>query len=148
MSPTSSSGAIAIRHGTPGDLDTVLSLWRAAAQPTTTDNAEALGLLVAEDPEALLVAQADDVVVGTLIAAWNGWRGSFNRLVVDPAHRRKGIAAALVREGERSLRGRGAARLYAVVEGDSAVAMEFWAAIGYEHQQGQTRFVRTFPNGP
>ena len=63
---------------------------------------DGLTRLLAADPQALLVAELDGVVAGSLIAAWDGWRGSFYRLAVSPEHRRKGLATMLLREGERT----------------------------------------------
>jgi ribosomal protein S18 acetylase RimI-like enzyme len=81
-------------------------------------------------------------VVGSLIAAWDGWRGSFYRLAVSPERRREGLATMLLREGERRLCGRGAVRLTAIVAHEDAGAVAFWRAAGYERQQDQARFVR------
>lgn len=135
----------AIRRGGPADIDDVLDLWRRAnALPTVTDSHGALGALLAADPQALLVADASGDLVGSLIAAWNGWRGSLYRLAVDPDHRRRGIATALLQEGESSLRRRGAARVDAIAAAGDDLAMAFWSAAGYEHQPGHSRFVRTF----
>ncbi len=89
------------------------------------------------DPGALLVAEHAGIVVGSLIAAWDGWRASFYRLAVAPEHRRKGLATTLLREGERRLRERGAIRLTAIVADNEAGAMGFWRAAGYERQQHQ-----------
>jgi ribosomal protein S18 acetylase RimI-like enzyme len=99
---------------------------------------------LAVDPQALLVADANGDLVGSLIAAWNGWRGSFYRLAVHPDYRRRGLATRLVREGEKRLRDRGAIRLDAVVSADELGAMGFWNAVGYEHQRDRSRFVRNF----
>jgi ribosomal protein S18 acetylase RimI-like enzyme len=79
--------------------------------------------------------------VGSLIAAWDGWRGSFYRLAVRPDARRKGLATALLREGERRLCARRAARLTAIVADDDAVAMCFWQAVGYQRQSHRARFI-------
>jgi ribosomal protein S18 acetylase RimI-like enzyme len=134
-----------IRYGTPDDLDGVLDLWAlSAAPPTVTDSSQALRSLVAHDPYALLLAEAPAAVIGSLIAAWNGWRGGFYRLVVHPDHRRRGLATRLVREGEKRLRDRGAVRLDAIVAVDEMAAMSFWEAAGYEHQHERSRFVRNF----
>jgi ribosomal protein S18 acetylase RimI-like enzyme len=131
-----------IRGGTAADIDSVLSLWRAAdAVVTAGEHPGALSALLDADGEALLVAEADGVVVGSLIAAWDGWRGSFYRLAVHPDRRRLGIASELLREGERRLRGRRAARITAIVADDDRAAMEFWRAAGYRRQARRARFI-------
>jgi ribosomal protein S18 acetylase RimI-like enzyme len=132
-----------IRHGRCDDLDAVLALWDLSdASPTVTDSIEPLRSLLEFDPQALLVADARGEVVGSLIAAWNGWRGSFYRLAVAPEYRRGGLATVLVREGENRLRERGAIRLDAVVAADECAAMSFWRSAGYHYQSDRSRFVR------
>src|SRR6476469_5590234 len=105
-----------IRGAAEEDVEEVLGLWRLAeGRPSRTDNAEAVRGLLAADPGSLLVAEAEGAIVGTLIAGWDGWRGSFYRLAVHPAWRRRGLATALLRAGEERLEGLGAARLTAIV---------------------------------
>ncbi len=135
-----------IRYGTSDDLGDVLDLWAlSAALPTVTDSIEPLRSLIADDPNALLLADARGKTVGSLIAAWNGWRGSFYRLAVHPDHRRCGLATRLGREGEKRLRDRGAVRIDAIVAADEVAATGFWTTVGYEHQRDRARFVRNFP---
>ena len=137
-----------IRDGRREDLERLLELWAiSGAQPTVSDSLEPLDALRAFDPRALLIADGDQAVVGSLIAAWNGWRGSFYRLAVHPDARRRGLATRLVREGERRLRERGALRLDAIVASDQTAALGFWRAVGYERQGDRARFVRNFDRG-
>jgi len=132
-----------IRVGTAIDIDSVLRLWPAAgSEPTVSDTDEALALLLDVDPAALLVAEHDAAVVGSLIVGWDGWRGSFYRLAVRPDHRRRGIASALIREGEWRLRQRGAMRLTAIVVDGAPAAAEFWRAVGFDRQSRRARYVR------
>jgi ribosomal protein S18 acetylase RimI-like enzyme len=132
-----------IRMATEADIASVLDLWAAAGSlPTVTDSLEGLTRLLTVDPQALLIAELDGVLAGSLIAAWDGWRGSLYRLAVSPEHRRKGLATMLLREGERRLRERGAVRLTAIVADDEAGAMAFWEAVGYQRQPQRARFVR------
>jgi len=132
-----------IRRAATKDFDAVLRLWKAAGTPSgVTDTCEGLARLSAADREALLLAQADGIVVGSLIVAWDGWRGSFYRLAVHPDWRRQGIATALLREGECRLQERGAVRLTAIVEDHDSTASSFWEAAGYRCAAHQVRFIR------
>ncbi|MEA2478673.1 MAG: hypothetical protein QOJ07_595 [Thermoleophilaceae bacterium] len=132
-----------IRRGTAGDLTEVLALWRAAAAvPTNTDDEDALLTLIRRDPDALLVDERGGELAGTLIAGWNGWRGSFWRLAVHPRHRREGIATALVRAGEERLLELGARRLDAILVAEEIGAAEFWNRLGYVAQPDKLRYVR------
>lgn len=132
-----------IRPGNEEDIASLRDLWRAAeGPPSPTDGEEPLRLLLRHDPGALIVAEADGMPIGSLIAAWDGWRGSFYRLAVDPAWRRRGIATALVRRGEERLAGLGAVRLTAIAVGSDRAATGLWTAAGYERQSDRGRFVR------
>jgi ribosomal protein S18 acetylase RimI-like enzyme len=132
-----------IRSATEQDIEPVLCLWDAADGPSSvTDTREGLRRLMATNRDALLLAEWDGALVGSLIAAWDGWRGSFYRLAVHPDRRRQGIATALLGEGERRLRARGAVRLTAIVAEDDPAAMGLWEAVGYSKQQRRVRFVR------
>jgi ribosomal protein S18 acetylase RimI-like enzyme len=132
-----------IRVATDEDLDSVLRLWGAAGSPPSiSDTHEGLRTLLASDSEALLLAESGGALVGSLIATWDGWRGSFYRLAVYPDWRRRGIATQLLRAGERRLRARGAVRLTAIVADSDPVARGFWEAAGYAKQDDRARFVR------
>ena len=133
----------AVRRATFRDAPAILELWRLAdAEPTRTDDEASICSLIAHDPDALLVAEDEGELVGSVIAAFDGWRGTFFRLAVLPARRRYGIGRALVAVGERSLRERGAARitLFAVKAADGAD--EFWLASDYAHDNRTQRYVK------
>ncbi len=132
--------AIALRPATADDIQEVLTFWREAAEPTSTDSAEALAGLLRRDSGALIVAEEDGHVVGSVIAAWDGWRGSVYRLAVGPGHRRRGLGRLLLQAAEDRLRAVGARRLHAIVVGANDNAVAFWTATSWEHQDGQLRF--------
>ena len=123
---------VTLRTGTTADTAAVLDLWQAAgAHPTSTDDPAALAALVDRDPDALLIAESEGRVVGTLIATWDGWRGSMYRLAVRPDVRRRGIAALLVRRGEERLLSLGCRRVQALVVGADDRACAFWTGVDY-----------------
>lgn len=132
-----------IRPATVHDLEAVLRLWREAdAESTHTDDLHSLVGLVESDPSALLIAEDAGVVVGSVIGAWDGWRGSIYRLSVAPTHRRQGLATTLLTAAEERLRVIGAARLQAIVAETSPAALGFWTASGWERQCYRARFVK------
>jgi ribosomal protein S18 acetylase RimI-like enzyme len=135
-----------LRTGGVDDVDAVLAFWRRAeASLSSTESAADIEGLLVRDPEALILAESEGAVVGTLIVGWDGWRGTFYRLAVDPAHRRRGLASTLVRAGEERLHVLGAHRLNAIVETHEPDAMGFWSAAGYELQTSRSRFVKNLP---
>jgi ribosomal protein S18 acetylase RimI-like enzyme len=134
---------VSIRPAVAADIPAVLELWREAAAPTTTDDAEGVGALLAHDPGALLVAESSSKeIVGTVIAGWDGWRGSIYRIAVAPSQRRAGLGRRLLREAEERLRRVGARRMHAIVVGTDEQAAGFWRASEWEHQRAQWRFTQ------
>ncbi len=133
-----------IRSAEPGDADAVLGVWAAArsAGADMADRPEDVERLIERSPDGLLVAEADGQIVGTVIAVWDGWRGSIARLAVLPSHRRRGIARALAAAGEQSLRSKGARRVNVLVYDDDAGAGDLWAARGYVTDARITRWWR------
>jgi ribosomal protein S18 acetylase RimI-like enzyme len=135
-----------IRTATSDDIAAVLALWRRAdASPSPTERADDVRGFLERDPDALLVTAVEGEIVGSLMVGWDGWRGTFYRLAVNPGQRRRGLATALVRTGEERLRALGARRFNAIVETEEADAMAFWSAAGYELQTGRGRFVKNLP---
>lgn len=134
---------ITISTGGRGDFGHVLSFWKEATTvPSSTDDVAALERLLADSPDALLIALDDGALVGTVIAAWDGWRASMYRLAVAPSHRRQGIATALVADAEARLRAHGARRFHLIVEGGELSAQAFWQSVGFA-PTAQLRFVKT-----
>jgi ribosomal protein S18 acetylase RimI-like enzyme len=135
--------AVTLRCAHRTELPAVLALWAASdAEPTHTDDLESLTRLLDADREALVVAFDDGVVVGSVIAGWDGWRGSVYRLVVVPTHRRRGLGRQLLNRAEESLRERGATRLAAIVVHSDGRAVDFWRSTGWIEQADRRRFVK------
>ncbi|HEY2936626.1 MAG TPA: GNAT family N-acetyltransferase [Gaiellaceae bacterium] len=135
-----------IRPCASHEIEAVLELWRRAdAAPSVSDDEAGVGTLLGRDPQALLVAVDDGVLIGTLIAGFDGWRGTLARLAVDPAHRRLGVATALLAAGEDRLRRLGARRSSAIVIQSHEDAAGFWNAVGYAQDERVGRFVKDLP---
>ena len=124
-----------IRLGTSADLPAAASVYRRASLSNAgdRDNLLAHPEYLILGPEGLAggrthVAEEDGSVVG--FATWAGTGGTveLEDLFVDPAYRRRGIAAALVSHIAGILRARGAERLEVTA---NPHALGFYRAAGF-----------------
>ncbi|HEY6762676.1 MAG TPA: GNAT family N-acetyltransferase [Baekduia sp.] len=141
---------LALRAAAGGDVDAVMALWLRAAENAgrPADRREMVEALVARDPGALIVAEVGGggggvgVVVGSVIAGWDGWRFHLYRLAVDPEWRRSGVGRALLEAAEARFRELGATRVDAMVLDANALGQEIWGATGYRRQADWRRWVK------
>ncbi|MFE9250597.1 GNAT family N-acetyltransferase [Streptomyces sp. NPDC007088] len=132
-----------LRAATGADLDAVLRFWRTAAEGTSiSDDREGLERLLARDPGALLLAERAGVLAGTLIAGFDGWRCHLYRLAVAPAHRRRGVATALLAAAEERFVSLGGRRGDAMVLSGNERAHHAWRAAGYAPEPQWDRWVK------
>jgi len=61
-----------IRPCRPDEIGAVMALWDRcrSAHAVTADSPERVATLVADDPEAMLLAELDGELVGTVICGW------------------------------------------------------------------------------
>lgn len=112
----------------------VSQLWETVFGYETAHNTPSLAIdkkLEARDG-LFFVALAENSVIGTILAGYDGHRGWLYSVAVHPTHRKKGIGTALVAHAERALTERGCMKInLQIVSGNEGVAA-FYESLGYE----------------
>jgi len=132
-----------MRSANPEDVRALLDFWASAAEGTSISDDEAgVGRLIALDPDAVIIAERDGRMVGTVIAGWDGWRCHLYRLAVDPGSRRQGIGSALLEAAERRFVVLGGRRGDAMVLERNELGQRTWQAAGYAPEPQWRRWTK------
>jgi ribosomal protein S18 acetylase RimI-like enzyme len=133
-----------LRAALPADDGDIVALWQEAAENSSRppDTVQAVALLLGRDPEAVILAEHDSTLIGSVIAGWDGWRYHVYRLAVRPGWRRRGVGSALLGAAERRLADLGATRIDAMVLDDNHLGQDLWRASGYHRQDDWCRWVK------
>ncbi len=138
--------ALQIRPAHPEDAPRLALLTGQLGYPAAPDAiAERLARLAAEVGQAVLVAEADGVVVGWAqvgrgLSLESGEQAELVGLVVDEAHRSRGIGADLVAAAETWARERGLARLRVRSNVTREATHRFYLNLGFEEAKRQVVF--------
>ncbi len=125
--------ACAIRPFTAADQEAVVDLWsRCGLVRPWNDPRKDIARKLQVQPELFLVAEIDGVIVGTVMAGYEGHRGWINYLAVDATARRQGVGRALMAEAEQRLRARGCPKINLQVRAENREVLAFYDRIGFK----------------
>jgi ribosomal protein S18 acetylase RimI-like enzyme len=123
-----------IRSLSVADYEEMIGLWSRAGlpfKPKGRDSRESISREIKSHPDYFLGAFEDGRLVGTAIMSCDLRKGWINRLAVDPAYRRRGVAKTLISEGERILRRDGVRIFCSLIEASNGVSRRLFEDCGY-----------------
>lgn len=124
---------IDIRPYRNSDEEAVIRLWRDCDLVVPwNDPKRDIRRKLAVQPDMLLVACSDDLIVGAVMVGYDGHRGWINYLAVHPERRHQGIGTALMNAAEKSLRAVSCPKINLQVRRINAGVVEFYGRFGYK----------------
>jgi ribosomal protein S18 acetylase RimI-like enzyme len=125
--------SIAIRPFGLPDTEAVVSLWQATGLTRPWNNPyQDISRKLSVQPELFLVAVDDRVIVGSVMAGYDGHRGWLYYLASAPDRRGHGIGRLLVEAAEELLLAMGCPKVQLMVRPDNNAAQGFYRELGYE----------------
>ena len=126
-----------IRPATVADRSGVVALWETVFPDDPPHNAptRVYDAKLALRDDMLFVAMEGDAVVGTTMAGYDGHRGWLHKVAVLPQHRRRGLAADLVRHAIRGLRSAGCTKVNLQIRATNAEVRGFYESLGFKVEE-------------
>jgi ribosomal protein S18 acetylase RimI-like enzyme len=123
---------LTIRSFRPGDTDAVVDLWnRCGLVHPTNDPRKDCARKLKVGANLFLVGVLDNQIVASVMAGYEGHRGSINYLAVCPKHQKQGHGRKMMEEAERLLRAQGCAKINLNVRAANTQVLAFYKAIGF-----------------
>lgn len=119
------------------DKAQVIALWNQLFPNSTghNDPAQSIERKVQSQDSLFFVALDRDVVVGTVMAGYDGHRGWIYSLGVDATRQKNGIGTMLVRHAEAALASRGCPKVNLQVRSDNAAVVAFYESLGFRIEE-------------
>ncbi len=122
-----------IRTFQEADESSVIALWNAVFAYTSPHNdpATVIRQKLAVQRDLFFVALVDNVLVGTIMAGYDGHRGWIYSVAVSPEVRRQGIGSALMKHVEWELAKRGCLKVNLQLLASNVETVAFYRKFGY-----------------
>ena len=116
------------------DYEKVYAIWiscKGMGLNNLDDSREGIERFLLRNPETCFVAEADETVVGVIMAGHDGRRGYIYHTAVDPLYRKRGIATALVETVMQAMKNIGINKIALVVFEHNEGGNKFWERLGF-----------------
>jgi ribosomal protein S18 acetylase RimI-like enzyme len=119
----------------PSDYESVYQLWGSIEKGVhvgRSDTPAEIEKKIARDPDLFIVAESDDMIIGSVIGGFDGRRGLIYHLAVATSFRGMGIGSRLMDEVEARLRAKGCLKCYLLVTTDNPEAEGYYQHRGWQ----------------
>ena len=134
-----------IREALPGDVAAVAAIEQGVFGVDAWSSGSVLDELTGDRRHAVVALDDGGKVVGYAVTLLSDDVVDLQRIAVQPAHRRSGVASELLDTVRRAARSAGAHRMLLEVGAGNEAALAFYAAAGFVQID---RRARDYPGGP
>lgn len=122
-----------VEYSDPHHRLAVIQLWKTVFNDDMPHNRPDLSIdkKLAVDDRLFFVALADDELVGTILAGYDGHRGWLYSVAVDPQQRGNGLGTRLVRHAEKALADLGCVKINLQIHTFNESVQAFYRTLGY-----------------
>ena len=121
-----------IRRFKSVDESAAIAFWqRCGLDGSRNDPVRDIALKSSWQPELFFVGELNGLVVGTVMAGYEGHRGWINYLAVDPDARRRGVGRALMLAAEDAFHALGCPKINLQVRSTNSAVVAFDRQLGY-----------------
>jgi len=117
------------------DYEAIIDLWQRAGltsiRPQGRDSRAAFARQLASGVQRVIGLEHDGKLVAVIVATHDGRKGWLNRLAVDPAYRRRGLARRLIAAAEKWLASQGIVVWAALIEEGNEPSLRLFQSEGY-----------------
>ena len=121
--------AVAIRPAEDRDREGIQRLWDDCGLGRTA--ADEWDAIMAAPTTAVLVAEVDGELAGTVVTSFDGWRAYIYHVAVRDTFRRQGIGYDLMGQAEQFLLSAGARFVHVAVNQENTEGLALVGSIGY-----------------
>lgn len=123
---------MSFRDITIDDYDKLVPFWKTNYFVNEHDSFERFKLFLEKNPGLSILTEENGNIVGSVLGSYDGRRGYIQKLVVDMAHRRKGLGQELMQRVIKKLKAAGVTYISLNVEGD---LVSFYEKCGFKKTQ-------------
>ncbi len=133
-----------VREFLPDFYEEAFGLWQRTPGMglSAADEGPAITSFLDRNPGLSFLAQADGLLVGTILCGTDGRRGFLYHLAVAPKWRRHGLGKDLTLRSLAALRERGIDKCHLFVISDNELGQNFWTATGWTKRDDLVIFSR------
>lgn len=139
---------IPIRAAADADQADIIALWHACGLVVShNDPAADFRFALAGPGSAVLVAEREGGIIGSVMVGHDGHRGWLYYLAAAPERQGQGIGRALVAAAEAWLRSRGVPKVQLMIRPTNTAVARFYDRLGYAEEPRVIMAKRLTPSG-